>query len=111
MKVNDWIYARRKIRIILTKIKIMSIDKKWKVYLIWWGIASLSAAVYLINDWQVNPKNINIFDGSKKIGWSLDAKKSSSKNWYVMRGVRIFEEKAFSCTFDLMSKIPSLKNP
>jgi oleate hydratase len=28
-----------------------------------------------------------------------------------MRGVRIFEEKAFSCMFDLMSKIPSITSP
>lgn len=89
----------------------MTLYKNKNVYLVGWGIASLSAAVYIIKNWKINPKNINIFDGSKKIGWSLDAKKSSSKKWYVMRGVRIFEEKAFTCTFDLMTHIPSLQNP
>jgi oleate hydratase len=28
-----------------------------------------------------------------------------------MRGVRIFEEKAFTNTFDMMSKVPSLQKP
>lgn len=91
--------------------KIMSVDKKSKIYLIGGGIASLSSAVYLIKNGNVEGKKIKIFDWSKKIGWCLDAKESPSKKWYVMRGVRIFEEKAFSCTFDLMSNIPSLTSP
>ncbi len=86
-------------------------NKNSKVYLIGGWIASLSAAVYLINDTLINPKNIYIFDGAKKFWWSLDAKKSKTKNWYIMRWIRMFEYKAFSSTIELMSKIPSLNKP
>ena len=86
-------------------------DKKSKIYIVGGGIASLSAAVYLIIDGKVDGKNVKIFDASKKIGGSLDAQNLDSSEGYVMRGVRMFEEEAFACTFDLMSQIPSLDIP
>jgi oleate hydratase len=86
----------------------MAIDKKSKAYCIGGGIASLSAAVYLIQEGHMEGKNISIFDESKRIGGSLDAQNLASSEGYVMRGIRMFEEKAFTCTFDLMSRIPSL---
>jgi len=85
--------------------------KKSKVYLVGGGIASLSAAVYLIKDGNISGKNIKIFDESKKIGGSLYAQDLSSSEGYVMRGIRMFEEEAFSASFDLMSEIPSLNSP
>ncbi|OGF27496.1 oleate hydratase [Candidatus Falkowbacteria bacterium RIFOXYB2_FULL_34_18] len=86
-------------------------NKTSKAYLVGGGIASLSAAVYLIKDGQIKGENIKIFDESKKIGGSLDAQNLSYSKGYVMRGIRMFEEKAFTCTFDLMSLIPSLTSP
>jgi len=83
-------------------------NKKSKAYIIGGGIASLSTAVYLIKDGKMKGENIIIFDESKNIGGSLDAQKDSSLGGYVMRGVRMFEEKAYTSTLDLMSKIPSL---
>ncbi len=82
-----------------------------KVYLVGAGIASLSAAIYLIQDACVEGKDIIIFDESKKIGGCLDAEKLPSGEGYSMRGVRAFEEQAYTCLFDLMSDIPSLTMP
>ena len=86
-------------------------DKRSKAYLVGGGIASLSAAVHLIKDAKISGENITIFDESKKIGGSLDAQDLSVSDGYVMRGIRMFEEKAYTCTFDLMSQIPSLNAP
>lgn len=83
-------------------------DKKSKAYLIGGGIASLAAAVYLIKDGHMKGENISIFDESKRIGGSLDAQELSPSEGYIMRGIRMFEEKTFTCTFDLMSHVPSL---
>jgi len=81
---------------------------KSKAYLVGGGIASLASAAYLIRDANFLGKNIYIFDSSKTLGGSLDARNLPSSEGYVMRGIRMFEEKAFTCTFDLMSFIPSL---
>jgi len=89
----------------------MSSDKNSKAYLIGTGISSLSAAVYLIKEGNFKGENIFIFDESKNIGGSLDAQNLSSDEGYSMRGIRAFEEKAYSCFYDLMSSIPSLTNP
>ncbi|MBU4480348.1 oleate hydratase [Patescibacteria group bacterium] len=86
-------------------------NKKSKAYLVGGGIASLSAAVYLINDGKFKGENITIFGEAKKMGGSLDAQKVEHEKGYAVRGVRFCEEKAFSCTFDLMSQIPSLITP
>lgn len=73
------------------------------------GIASLSAACYLIKDGGLDGKNITIFEESEKFGGSLDAG-GNPKEGYTMRGGRMFEEK-FNCTYDLLSFIPSISNP
>lgn len=86
-------------------------NKKSKIYIVGGGIASLSAAVYLIKDGGVDGGQIKIFDEAKRMGGSLDAQNLSDSDGYVMRGVRMFEEQAFSCTFDLLSAIPSLTAP
>jgi len=82
-----------------------------KAYLVGGGIASLSAAVYLINDGKFNGKNITIFDTNKNMGGSLDSQNLSTSKGYVMRGVRMFEEETFTSAFDLMKQIPSLTMP
>ncbi|AKM78490.1 MAG: 67 kDa myosin-cross-reactive antigen family protein, myosin-crossreactive antigen [Candidatus Wolfebacteria bacterium GW2011_GWB1_47_1] len=86
----------------------MNKDKETKVYLIGGGIASLAAAVYCIKDAGIKGESISIFDEAKRIGGSLDAQDLSESEGYVMRGIRMFEEKAFTATFDLMASIPSL---
>ena len=80
-----------------------------KAYLVGSGIASLSAAAYLIKEGGLKGDNITIFEEQDKFGGSLDAG-GNPKDGYSMRGGRMFEEK-FNCTYDLLSFIPSISNP
>ena len=81
-----------------------------KSYLVGAGIASLAAAAYLIRDGGVSGENITIFEESGSLGGSLDGWGSPERG-YVMRGGRMFTDEAYTCTYDLMSFIPSLCNP
>jgi len=74
------------------------------------GIASLASAAYLIRDGGVKGKNICIYEETDAVGGSLDGEGSPDHN-YVIRGGRMFTEEAYSCTFDLLSFIPSLGTP
>jgi len=80
-----------------------------RAYFVGSGIASLSAACYLIKEGGLDGKNITIFEESEKYGGSLDAG-GNPEEGYSMRGGRMFEEK-FNCTYDLLSFIPSISNP
>ncbi|MEK7586475.1 MAG: oleate hydratase [Patescibacteria group bacterium] len=78
-----------------------------QIYLVGGGIASLASAVYLIKDGKIAGKDIFIFDEAGRLGGSLDAE-GSAKNGYMMQGYRMFEEKIYSCTLDLLSHIPGV---
>jgi oleate hydratase len=80
-----------------------------KAYLVGSGIASLSAAAYLIKEGGLRGDNITIFEESRTYGGSLDAR-GNPHDGYSMRGGRMFEEK-FNCTYDLLSFIPSISGP
>lgn len=80
-----------------------------KAYLVGSGIASLSAAAYLIKEGGLQGNNITIFEEQDKFGGSLDAG-GNPKDGYTMRGGRMFEAK-FNCTYDLLSFIPSISDP
>jgi len=81
-------------------------DPDAKFYLVGAGIASLSAAAFLIRDGGVRGSNITILQESTQLGGSLDAG-GDRKSGYSMRGGRMFESK-YVCTFDLFSSIPTL---
>ncbi|MGY4403747.1 myosin-crossreactive antigen [Bradyrhizobium sp. USDA 3315] len=78
-------------------------------YLIGTGIAALAAAAYLLKEGGLSGPNIVLFEQMEQFGGSLDAH-GDPKGGYVMRGGRMFEEK-FSCTYDLLSFIPSITDP
>jgi len=80
-----------------------------KAYLIGGGIASLSAAAFLMMDGHMDGKNITIFEKSEFIGGSLDGG-GNAKDGYIIRGGREMEEH-FECAWDLFSRIPSLTDP
>lgn len=84
-----------------------------KVYLVGGGIASLASAVYCIRDAHVPGENICIFEESQQAGGSLDGpgRANSPERGYVIRGGRMFEEKAYSCLYELLAHIPALQNP
>lgn len=77
-----------------------------KVYLVGGGIASMTAAVFMIRDGDVPGCNITILDELDKIGGSLDGT-GSAAGVYVLRGGRMLESKCL-CTFDEFSSIPTL---
>ena len=79
-------------------------------YLIGGGIASLAAAAFLIRDARVSGMNIHILEETDRLGGSLDAQGSPEKG-YILRGGRMFDEEAYTCTYDLLSSIPSIRNP
>lgn len=82
-----------------------------KAYLIGGGLASLSAAFYLIRDGGFKGTDITIFEELHTAGGSLDAVMHSGHGGYFMRGFRMLESRVYSAVFDLMSQIPSLDNP
>jgi oleate hydratase len=80
-----------------------------KAYLVGSGIASLSAAAFLIRDGGFAGSDIVIFEEQEREGGSLDAA-GSPETGYTMRGGRMFEVH-FDCTYDLLASIPSLDDP
>ncbi|MHC1684726.1 MAG: oleate hydratase [Clostridiaceae bacterium] len=81
-----------------------------KAYLVGGGLASLSAAVFLIRDGHVPAKNIHIFEELNITGGSMDGS-GNAETGYVIRGGRMFDEEAYACTFGIMESIPSLTDP
>ena len=79
-------------------------------HLIGGGIASLASAAFLIRDGRVSEMNIHILEETDRLGGSLDAQGSREKG-YILRGGRMFDEEAYTCTYDLLSSIPSIRNP
>lgn len=98
-----------KINIINFKIKNLKKIQKTKKHIIGGGIAWLSAAVYLIQDGNIDWKNITIYDKAKRFWGCLDAKKTKDWKWYTMRWVRAFEKWTYTAFMDLISRIPSKK--
>ena len=78
-----------------------------KAYMVGGGIASLASAAYLIRDGGLTGNNICIFEEGSRLGGSLDGT-GTPEHGYVIRGGRMFTYEAYSCTFDLLSFIPSL---
>ncbi len=80
-----------------------------KAYLVGGGIASLSAAAFLIRDGHMPGKNIHILEESSVYGGSMDGA-GNAKDGYSARGGREIEEH-FECFMELFGFIPSLTNP
>jgi oleate hydratase len=80
-----------------------------KAYLVGGGIAALASAAYLIRDGGISGPHISILEQTPLLGGSLDGA-GSPDHGYVIRGGRMFTYEAYTCTFDLLSFIPSLTN-
>ncbi|WP_392900081.1 oleate hydratase [Streptomyces sp. LN699] len=80
-----------------------------KAYLVGSGVASLSAATFLIREGKFAGADIVILEEQDRDGGSLDAA-GSPETGYTMRGGRMFEIH-FECTYDLLGSIPSLDDP
>ena len=72
----------------------------------------MAAAAFAIRDAQIPGPNIHIIEELGISGGSMDGAASpTAADSYVTRGGRMFEEKAYQCTWDLFSSIPSLEDP
>lgn len=87
-------------------LKPLGIDNK-KAYLIGGGLASLSAAAFLIRDGQMEGKNICIMEELSIPGGGCDGIKDDNRG-YIIRGGREMEDH-FECLWDLYRSIPSLE--
>jgi oleate hydratase len=79
-------------------------------YLVGGGIASLACAAFLVRDGGIPGRTIRIIEQTGQLGGSLDAQ-GSPELGYVMRGGRMFDLEAYTCTYDLLSFIPSPSDP
>lgn len=82
------------------------VDEK-RAWLVGAGLASLSAAAFLIRDGQMKPENITILEASKVDGGALDGSGNAETGWLI-RGGREMEDH-FECLWDLYRSIPSLE--
>ncbi|KAE9366642.1 67 kDa myosin-cross-reactive antigen family protein [Stipitochalara longipes BDJ] len=78
-------------------------------YLVGGGIASLAAAVHLIQDAKVPANQIHILESSPLPGGSMDGA-GNAETGYILRGGRMLNF-SYLCTYDLLSKVPSLSEP
>jgi oleate hydratase len=81
-----------------------------KAYLVGGGIAALASAAYLIRDGGFAGQDIQILEEAPLLGGSLDGA-GNADDGYTIRGGRMFTYEAYTCTFDLLSFIPSLTEP
>lgn len=85
-------------------------EQQKKAYVVGGGLAGLAAAVYLAADAGMKGSDITIFDSAAESGGSMDGH-GTAETGYVCRGYRMFEKSIYGCTWDLLGKVPSLKNP
>lgn len=83
--------------------------EKRHAYLLGGGIASLSAAAFLIRDAHMPGANIHILEALNRPGGSMDGA-GTAENGYTARGGREIESH-FECFSELFSFIPSLNDP
>lgn len=76
-------------------------------YLVGSGLASLTAAAFLIRDGQMKGENIHILEELDLAGGSLDGILNPSRG-FIIRGGREMENH-FECLWDIFRSIPSLE--
>ena len=76
-------------------------------YLVGSGLASLSAALFLVRDAQMPGERIHILEELELPGGSLDGILDNTRG-YIMRGGREMENQ-FECLWDLFRSVPSLE--
>jgi oleate hydratase len=86
--------------------KPAGVDKK-SAYLVGSGLASLSAACFMIRDGQMKGSKIHILEELSLPGGACDGIKDNQKG-FVVRGGREMENH-FECLWDLFRSIPSIE--
>ena len=86
--------------------KPKNVDQK-SAYLVGAGLASLSAAAFLIRDGQMKGSKIHILEESDITGGALDGSNDPEKG-FIIRGGREMDNH-FECLWDLYRSIPSIE--
>ena len=86
--------------------KPMGVDEK-SAYLVGAGLASLSAAAFLVRDGQMDGKRITILEAATLPGGAMDGIERPTKG-FLVRGDRELEDH-MECLWDLFRSIPSLE--
>lgn len=87
-------------------LKPEGVDNK-SAYLVGAGLASLSAACFLVRDGQMKGENVHILEKTDLSGGACDGYEFNNLG-YVMRGGREMDNH-FECMWDLMKSIPSIE--
>ena len=95
----------------MAKRNQVSDPKNIHVHLVGAGIATMSAAVFLIRDVGVLGEHIHFYVPLPVDGGSLDGARSPSVEGYVTRGGRMLEDEAYVCLWNLLESIPTVGNP
>ena len=95
----------------MAKRNQVSDPKNIHVHLVGAGIATMSAAVFLIRDVGVLGEHIHFYEQLPVDGGSLDGARSPSVEGYVTRGGRMLEDEAYVCLWNLLESIPTVGNP
>ena len=90
--------------------KKYKVNDSTKAYFVGGGIASLSAALFLIRDAKVDPKNITILEQMNINGGSCDGA-GNSEEGYMIRGGRMINYEHYTAILDLYRFVPSLTDP
>lgn len=85
-------------------------DSNKHAYFVGGGLASLAAAVYLIEDAGFKGENIHIIEALPVLGGSNDGA-GARQEGFVCRGGRMLNEETYENFWDLTSRIPSLEVP
>ncbi|MFQ7727425.1 MAG: oleate hydratase, partial [Ruthenibacterium lactatiformans] len=81
-----------------------------QVYLVGGGLASMTAAAYLVRDANFDGHNIHILESMDVLGGSNDGA-GSVQQGFVCRGGRMLNEETYENFWELFRSIPSLEQP
>ncbi|OCB78651.1 oleate hydratase [Flavobacterium crassostreae] len=81
-----------------------------QAYFIGGGLASLAAAVYLLEDGGFKGTNIHILESLPVLGGSNDGA-GNNQDGFICRGGRMLNEETYENFWELTSRIPSLEIP
>ena len=94
----------------------MTLIRDSQVWMVGAGIATMSAASFLIRDGGVPGSNIHFLEQADIVGGAMDGGRSRVPDEqklpaYDTRGGRMFEEEAYQCLWNLLSSIPTIEDP
>ncbi len=81
-----------------------------QAFLVGGGLATMSAAAYLLRDAGFQGENIHIFEGLPIVGGSNDGA-GDFQDGFVARGGRMLNEETYENFWELFSSVPSLDHP